>query len=83
MLLFHNSCAPSIRLDKLKRPIALLGGISNKPFPDSRITLELCEGMQFVRHCAAPLRLCFFYNLRAQLEGTKSKVRYFWRIYLI
>jgi len=45
--------------------------------------LSFAKGLQFVRHCAAPLRLCFFYNLRAKLEGTKSKVRYFWRIYLI
>lgn len=39
--------------------------------------------LQFARHSATPLRLCFFYNLQAKLEGTKSKFRYFWRIYLI
>src|SRR5437879_1964740 len=64
-------------------PLLCLAESQTNPFQTVGFPLSFAKGLQFVRQCAAPLRLCFFYNLRAKLEGTKSKVRYFWRIYLI
>jgi hypothetical protein len=70
-------------MKKSLRPNDSVCGIpETNPFQTSRFRLSFAMGLQFVRHCATLLRLCFFYNLQAKLGGTKSKFRYFWRIYL-
>ena len=80
MLLFHNSFVPSIEMNELSVSLPHARHRQTNPFQTARFRLSFEKGLQFVRQCTALLRLCFFYNLQANLEGGKSKFRYFWRI---
>jgi hypothetical protein len=81
---------PSIRWNKScdlnEQSLRPFGSMHRIPgatrFQTTRFRLTFAMGLQFARQCWAPVRLCFFYNLQAKLGWKKSKVRYFWRIYL-